>query len=68
MSFMQKNTFATALADPRVQPVYQHSVTPCISENSRKLYVADLTNDVHYNFLPEAMMNTVSSYEVAYWL
>ena len=40
----------------------------CISENSRKLYVADLANDVHCNFLPEALMNTVSSYEAAYWL
>ena len=39
-----------------------------ISENSRKLYVADLANDIHCNFLPEALMNTVSSYETAYWL
>ena len=39
-----------------------------ISENSRKLYVADLANDVHCNFLPEALMNTTSSYEAVYWL
>ena len=39
-----------------------------ISENSRILYVADLANDVHCNFPPEALMNTVSSYEAAYWL
>ena len=39
-----------------------------ISENSRKLYVADLANGVHCNFLPEALLNTVSSYEAAYWL
>ena len=39
-----------------------------ISENSRKLYVADLANDVHCNFPPEALMNAVSSYEAAYWL
>ena len=39
-----------------------------ISENSRKLYVADLANDVHCNFPPEALMNTVPSYEVTYWL
>ena len=39
-----------------------------ISENSRKLYVADLANDVHCNFLPEALMNTVSSYEASNWL
>ena len=39
-----------------------------ISENSRKLYVADLANNVHCNFPPEALMNTVSSYEAAYWL
>ena len=39
-----------------------------ISENSRKLYVADLANDVHRNFPPEALTNTVSSYETAYWL
>ena len=39
-----------------------------ISENSRKFYVADLANDVHSNFPPEALMNTVSSYEAAYWL
>ena len=37
-------------------------------ENSRKLYVADLANDVHCNFPPEALINTVSSYEAAYWL
>ena len=39
-----------------------------ISENSRKLYVSDLANDVHCNFPPEALMNTFSSYEAAYWL
>ena len=39
-----------------------------ISENSRKLYVADLANDVHCNYPPEALKNRVSSYEVAYWL
>ena len=39
-----------------------------ISENSRKFYVANLANDVHCNFPPEALMNTVSSYEAAYWL
>ena len=39
-----------------------------ISENSRKLYFANLANDVHCNFPPEALMNTVSSYEAAYWL
>ena len=39
-----------------------------ISENSRKLYVADLANDVHCNFTPEALMNTLSSYEASYWL
>ena len=39
-----------------------------ISENSRKLYVANLANDVHCNFPPEALMNTVSSYEAVYWL
>ena len=39
-----------------------------ISENSRKLYVANLANDVHCNFPPETLMNTVSSYEAAYWL
>ena len=39
-----------------------------ISENSRKLYVADLANDVHCNFPFEALMHTVSSYEAAYWL
>ena len=39
-----------------------------ISEKSRKLYVVDLANDVHCNFPPEALMNTVSSYKVAYWL
>ena len=39
-----------------------------ISENSRKLYIADLGNDVPCNFSPEASMNTVSSYEAAYWL
>ena len=38
------------------------------SENSRKLYVADLAKDVHCNFLPEALMNTIFSYEAAYWL
>ena len=37
-----------------------------VSENSRKLYVADLANDVHCNFPPEALMNTVSSYVAAY--
>ena len=35
-------------------------------QNSRKLYVADLANDVHCNFPFEALMNTVSSYEAAY--
>ena len=40
----------------------------CISENSRKLYVADLANDVHCDLPPEALMNTVSSYEAVYWL
>ena len=39
-----------------------------ISENSGKLYVADLANDVHCNFPPEALMNIVSSYEAVYWL
>ena len=39
-----------------------------ISENSRELYVTDLTNDVDCNFPSEALMNTVSSYEAAYWL
>ena len=39
-----------------------------ISENSRKLYVANLVVDVHCNFTPEALMNTLSSYEAAYWL
>ena len=39
-----------------------------ISENSGKLYVADLANDVHCNFPPEALINAVSSYEAAYWL
>ena len=39
----------------------------CISENSRKLYVVNLANDIHCNFPPEALMNTVSSYEAAYW-
>ena len=39
-----------------------------ILENSRKLYVSDLANDVHCNILPKALMNTVSSYEAAYWL
>ena len=43
-------------------------VLEIISENSSKLYVADLANDIHCNFLPEALMNTVSSYEAAYWL
>ena len=38
-----------------------------ISENSRKMYVADLASDIHCNFSPEALMNTVSSYEAAYW-
>ena len=42
--------------------------TAIISENPRKLYVANLANDVHCNFPPEALMNTVSSYEAAYWL
>ena len=37
-----------------------------ISENSRKLYIADRANDVHCNFPPEALMNTVSSYEATY--
>ena len=32
------------------------------------MYVADLTNDIHRNFPPEALMNTVSSYEATYWL
>ena len=39
-----------------------------ISENSRKLHIADRANDVHCNFPPEALMNTVSSYEATYWL
>ena len=39
-----------------------------ISEISRKLYVADLANDIHCNFPPEALVNTFSSYETAYWL
>ena len=39
-----------------------------MSENSRKLYVADLANDVHCNFPPEALMNTIFNYEAAYWL
>ena len=39
-----------------------------ISENSRKSYVVDLTNDVFCNFPPEALMNTFSSYDAAYWL
>ena len=39
-----------------------------ISENSRKLYVADLANDAHCNFPPEALMKTAFSYEAAYWL
>ena len=39
-----------------------------ISENSRKSYVVDLANDVLCNFPREAMMNTFSSYETAYWL
>ena len=39
-----------------------------VSENSRKLYVTDLASDVHCNFLLEALMNTASSYEAAYWL
>ena len=30
--------------------------------------VADQANDVHCNFPPDALMNTVSSYEAAYWL
>ena len=34
----------------------------------KELYVANLANDVHCNFLPEALMNTVSNYEAAYWL
>ena len=37
-------------------------------KNSRKLYDDDLANDVHCNFQPEALMDTVSSYEAAYWL
>ena len=39
-----------------------------ISENSRKSYVVDLANDVFCNFPPEALVNTFSSYEAAYWL
>ena len=39
-----------------------------ISEISRKKYAANLANDVHCNFPPEALMNTTSSYEAAYWL
>ena len=39
-----------------------------ISENSRKLYVTDLANNIHCNIPPDALMNTVSSYEAAYWL
>ena len=39
-----------------------------ISENSRKSYVVDLTNNVFCNFPPEALMNIFSSYEAAYWL
>ena len=39
-----------------------------ISENSRKSHIVDLANDVFGNFPPEAMMNTFSSYEAAYWL
>ena len=39
-----------------------------ISENSRESYVTDLANDIHCNFPSEALMNTVSSYEAAYWL
>ena len=39
-----------------------------ISENSRKLYVVNVANAVDCNFPPEALMNTVSSYEAAYWL
>ena len=44
------------------------SLEVTISKNSRKMYVADLANHIHCNFPPEAMMNTVSSYEAAYWL
>ena len=36
--------------------------------DSRKLYVVDLANDIPCNFSPEAVMNTVSTYEAAYWL
>ena len=53
---------------PNILDIYISHWQMHISENSRKLYVADLANDVHCNFPPEALMNTVSSYEAAYWL
>ena len=58
----------TVVPDKNVPKRHLHWVYHFISENYRKSYVVDLANDVFCNFLPEALMNTFSSYEAAYWL
>ena len=54
-----RNTLTELLLSHHELP-YQRILGNCI--------LPDLANDVHCNFMLEALMNTISSYEAAYWL